>query len=143
MERETVCCERRSTLLLKRHILTPFAVPAGLKATVRCVLLMHAYAAALQSTHGLTVGPRISKELWPVIEQVKPCILQHVLSYFFLPPQLPRVHLVGNENGTVTLALTLTLTLNLHPNLDPYHSACPASSTSRQSVRIPLLLQMF
>ena len=60
----------RSTLLLKRHILTPFAVPAGLAATVRCVLLMHAYAAALQSTHGLTVGPRITKELWPVIEQV-------------------------------------------------------------------------
>ncbi len=60
----------RSTLLLKRHILTPFAVPAGLAATVRCVLLMHAYAAALQSTHGLTVGPRITKELWPVVEQV-------------------------------------------------------------------------
>ena len=38
---------------------------------MRCVLLMHAYAAALQSTHGLTVGPRISKELWPVIEQVE------------------------------------------------------------------------
>ena len=67
---DSVCRPHRSTLLLKRHILTPFAVPAGLKATVRCVLLMHAYAAALQSTHGLTVGPRISKELWPVIEQV-------------------------------------------------------------------------
>ena len=65
-----LCTKRRSTLLLKRHILTPFAVPAGLAATVRCVLLMHAYAAALQSTHGLTVGPRITKELWPVIEQV-------------------------------------------------------------------------
>ena len=61
---------RRSTLLLKRHTLTPFAVPAGLLATVRCVLLMHAHAAALQTTHGITVGPRVTRELWPVVEQV-------------------------------------------------------------------------
>lgn len=39
---------RRATLLLKRHALTPFAVPAGLGATVRCVLLMRAQALALQ-----------------------------------------------------------------------------------------------
>jgi hypothetical protein len=38
----------RATLLLKRHALTPFAVPAGLGATVRCVLLMRAQALALQ-----------------------------------------------------------------------------------------------
>ena len=74
--------------MLKRHILTPFAVPAGLAATVRCVLLMHAYAAALQSTHGLTVGPRITKELWPVIEQV---------SLHFVSPPCPP-HLLADHD---------------------------------------------
>lgn len=60
----------RSTLLLKRHVLTPFAVPAGLGATVRCVLLMHVHAAALQASHGISMGPRITRDLWPPIHQV-------------------------------------------------------------------------
>ncbi len=38
----------RAMLLLKRHALTPFAVPAGLGATVRCLLLLRAQALALQ-----------------------------------------------------------------------------------------------
>lgn len=60
----------RSSLLLKRHVLTPFAVPAGLAATVRCVLLMHVHAAALQASHGISMGPRITRDLWPPVEQV-------------------------------------------------------------------------
>jgi hypothetical protein len=44
-----ICALCRATLLLKRHALTPFAVPAGLGATVRCVLLMRAQALALQA----------------------------------------------------------------------------------------------
>ncbi len=43
-----MCVSRRATLLLKRHALTPFAVPAGLGATVKCVLLLRAQALALQ-----------------------------------------------------------------------------------------------
>lgn len=110
-------CTCRSTLLLKRHALTPFAVPAGLRATVRCVLLMRAQAlslqvqqqllappwialhhqdadsrhlvlltqnyrmyaihpvlrspsSALQASHGIALAPRLTRELWPVIDAV-------------------------------------------------------------------------
>jgi len=47
-EAQAMCVSRRATLLLKRHALTPFAVPAGLGATVKCVLLLRAQALALQ-----------------------------------------------------------------------------------------------
>lgn len=60
----------RAATLLKRHALTPFAVPAGLGATVRCVLLMRTQALALQATHGISLAPRLTRELWPVIDTV-------------------------------------------------------------------------
>lgn len=47
-ETQAMCGSHRATLLLKRHALTPFAVPAGLGATVKCLLLLRAQALALQ-----------------------------------------------------------------------------------------------
>jgi len=37
------------------------------------MLLMHVHATALQTTHGISVGPRITRDLWPVVDQASLC----------------------------------------------------------------------
>ncbi|KAK9836141.1 hypothetical protein WJX81_004415 [Elliptochloris bilobata] len=60
----------RFALLLKRHALAPFAAPAGLAATVSCCLLALVHCRALEVSHGLTLAPRLMRDLWPACEQV-------------------------------------------------------------------------
>ncbi len=62
--------ERRACHLLRKHALAPFAAPAGLPATARCVFVFLAYAAALEASHALRLAPTVHRETWPVLEQV-------------------------------------------------------------------------
>lgn len=66
---------RRCAVLLKRHALSPFAAPAGLQATVGCIVLALVHCMALEETHGLKLAPRLTRELWPPCEQASPCTL--------------------------------------------------------------------
>ena len=61
----------RFALLLKRHALAPFAAPAGLAATVACCLLALVHCRALEVSHGLTLAPRLMRDLWPACEQAR------------------------------------------------------------------------
>ncbi len=61
----------RFALLLKRHALAPFAAPAGLAATAACCLLALVHCRALEASHGLTLAPRLMRDLWPACEQAR------------------------------------------------------------------------
>lgn len=61
----------RFALLLKRHALAPFAAPAGLAATVACCMLALVHCRALEVSHGLTLAPRLMRDLWPACEQAR------------------------------------------------------------------------
>lgn len=63
---ETELC----ALLIKRHALAPFAAPAGLDPTVSCVLLALLHCRSLEKSHGLSLSPRLLRDLWPPCEQV-------------------------------------------------------------------------
>ncbi|GAB4815599.1 hypothetical protein N2152v2_002645 [Parachlorella kessleri] len=60
----------RACQLLRKHALAPFAAPAGLAATCRCLHTLLAYCAALEASHALRLTPAVLRETWPVVEQV-------------------------------------------------------------------------
>ena len=60
----------RCVRLLLQNALSPFAVPAGLGATVHCCTLALLYCTALETSHSLMLSPRLMSDLWPTCEQV-------------------------------------------------------------------------